>query len=402
MKKPAGDPSFATDPLLTGGPQVGLATRLDPGAGFRAQGYYQDRRLPARHLSSLLGVLGDWANYLKQIEIKNWKREATTFFTGTTNKFGICWIPGGASRPGSGAWLLFASDTTPTCQGKLWPSAALSGPNALTTQPVLTQWFCSCANTSGTVLLAGGNHPAGADTLVYRSTTRGAGWAASTLLVGSNFDVADIAFEPVAGKFVAVLDNTGGPRTSYSTDGNTWTAGAAPTGAGGGEFAKRIVSGGGKVVMVTSAGQVAVSSDAGATWSALSLPTVAALDVAYSSTFGWLVIGQDSSLMKTADFVTYTRTAPFLSGNAMGIDSDGVSRFAVAHGDAATSGIPGAGIMFSDDGGATWELVPFDVSGNTLFQPAVIRYNGSSQWAALGAPFGGGGTGYAFFTSLRT
>lgn len=55
--------SFATDATLTSGPQSGLSTRLDPGVGTRGQGFYQDRRLPARALSYLLGILGDWVAY---------------------------------------------------------------------------------------------------------------------------------------------------------------------------------------------------------------------------------------------------------------------------------------------------------------------------------------------------
>ena len=78
MNKPAALPSFATDPTLTGGPQVGLSTRLSPGAGTLAQGFYQGRRLPARALSYVLGTHGDWLTYLDgRVEhdaLRRWQR----------------------------------------------------------------------------------------------------------------------------------------------------------------------------------------------------------------------------------------------------------------------------------------------------------------------------------------
>lgn len=63
MTKPSTLPTWATDSTLSGGPQVGQATRLDPGSGIRAQGLYQGRKVPARILGWMLGTIGDWLGW---------------------------------------------------------------------------------------------------------------------------------------------------------------------------------------------------------------------------------------------------------------------------------------------------------------------------------------------------
>lgn len=72
MAKPAVLPSYATDSTLTGGPQVGLSTRLSPGAGTLAQGFYQDRRLPARALAWLVGMICDWLGVFADSAMRAW------------------------------------------------------------------------------------------------------------------------------------------------------------------------------------------------------------------------------------------------------------------------------------------------------------------------------------------
>lgn len=64
MARPAILPAYATDATILAGAQAGLSTRLSPGAGTLAQGFYQDRRLPARALAWLFGTICDWVGYL--------------------------------------------------------------------------------------------------------------------------------------------------------------------------------------------------------------------------------------------------------------------------------------------------------------------------------------------------
>jgi len=64
--RPTVSPAFATDATFTSGAESGLAPRLDPGAGFKAQGWYPSRRVPARWFNWLVGLAGDWIQYLSQ------------------------------------------------------------------------------------------------------------------------------------------------------------------------------------------------------------------------------------------------------------------------------------------------------------------------------------------------
>lgn len=64
--RPTVSPLFATAATFSAGTEVGLVPRLDPGAGFRAQGWYPNRRVPARWFNFLLGLAGDWIAYLTQ------------------------------------------------------------------------------------------------------------------------------------------------------------------------------------------------------------------------------------------------------------------------------------------------------------------------------------------------
>jgi hypothetical protein len=64
--RPTDSPLFAYDATFSSGDESGLSPRLDPGAGFRAQGVYPNRRMPARWFNWLKGIHGDWINYLDQ------------------------------------------------------------------------------------------------------------------------------------------------------------------------------------------------------------------------------------------------------------------------------------------------------------------------------------------------
>jgi hypothetical protein len=64
--RPTASPSFATDATFTSGDESGQTPRLDPGAGFKAQGWYPNRRVPARWFNWLLGIWGDWLRYLAE------------------------------------------------------------------------------------------------------------------------------------------------------------------------------------------------------------------------------------------------------------------------------------------------------------------------------------------------
>lgn len=64
--RPTASPAFATDATFTSGTETGLVPRLDPGAGFKQQGWYPNRRMPARWFNWIIGIFGDWLQYLAQ------------------------------------------------------------------------------------------------------------------------------------------------------------------------------------------------------------------------------------------------------------------------------------------------------------------------------------------------
>jgi len=66
MAQPPVLPQWATDPTYTSGPDNGQATRLEPTSGEKAQGYHRGKRVPARKLNWLLGVICDWIKHLDE------------------------------------------------------------------------------------------------------------------------------------------------------------------------------------------------------------------------------------------------------------------------------------------------------------------------------------------------
>jgi hypothetical protein len=79
---PATAPAFATDATYAadGDPWSGDATKVDPGATIRAEGYEPDL-LPAPWLNFQLGLFGEWLTYLR-----TWINESTEEFKYPTTK----------------------------------------------------------------------------------------------------------------------------------------------------------------------------------------------------------------------------------------------------------------------------------------------------------------------------
>lgn len=66
MSRPTISPSFATASTFPAGasPWSGQPPRVDPSAGVRTQGLTPQTDLPAEYLNFLIGIHGDWINYL--------------------------------------------------------------------------------------------------------------------------------------------------------------------------------------------------------------------------------------------------------------------------------------------------------------------------------------------------
>lgn len=111
--RPTVSPLFATDATFSAGAESGLAPRLDPGAGFRGQGWYANTRFASRHFNFLRGLIGDWVSYLDQKtghaqNVLNFgadplgASDSTTAIananTAASSADGYVWFPGGSFR----------------------------------------------------------------------------------------------------------------------------------------------------------------------------------------------------------------------------------------------------------------------------------------------------------------
>ncbi len=65
MTRPTIQPEWATDTNFTNGSMPGTPTKVDPGAGVRAEGVLPDRVFPAAHMNHQLASMADWIAYYK-------------------------------------------------------------------------------------------------------------------------------------------------------------------------------------------------------------------------------------------------------------------------------------------------------------------------------------------------
>jgi hypothetical protein len=384
MIKPVELPSFATDATLTGGPQIGSVARLRPSNALLAQGFYQGRRLPGRMIAWLFGTIGDWLKYLAPVQIKNWKLEGQDFLGATTNHASVIWLPELSQTPVTGQWFIFNSTPSPATGLVRYPAFVPTIVDSLS-GPTLDTWKQCAANTSGSILVAVGTLAGAGKT--YASGNRGTTWTGGGAV---NLTSAEITYSPVSSLFIAGGATDG--QIVTSPDGITWTSRGIPTGVNAQYFF--IKEAGGVVLACDANGHLTHSNDGGLTWSvATASPIANTFDAAYTSQFGWCLLGA-SQVAFSVNLIAWTASTP-LSGNVgNSIASDGVSRYALA-----VSGSQ-SGVVFTDDGGTTWELVRFSTEVSPpSFLPSAIRYNGF-QWAVLGKPTTAT-VHYSFHTTLR-
>lgn len=66
MAKPSEVPAWATDTNYSSGPDVGTATKVDPGAGVKAQGHVPGTRGAAQTMNWWKNLVGSWIDYLDE------------------------------------------------------------------------------------------------------------------------------------------------------------------------------------------------------------------------------------------------------------------------------------------------------------------------------------------------
>lgn len=260
-------PTWATEDTYSSGEDTGLATKLVPTSGERAQGYHRKGRPPARKLNFQLNQIGQYLDYLIDVPLNNWGPWILEELDGTTDidvtvprvdgTVKPCWVPwaalwaipghvagsfwvasesfvgpiatGVATPPGTGIALSTATRLLliESFTGSAIPPRVLrSGANDLTTWaeinmagvPAVSSTVLDAIVTSDGSILAGGLIDGVGR--VWRSTDGGAVWAVSAALAWkpSRFLIG------AEGRIFAWESDTAITTLRYSDDdGVTWT-----------------------------------------------------------------------------------------------------------------------------------------------------------------------------------
>lgn len=403
MAKPTIVPTYATDATLSGGPQVGLSTRLSPGAATLAQGFWQGRRLPARAFAWLIGLVCDWIVYFSAHQIKNWRLERQDFFTTATDLpagsyleggVGAIWVPD--ALPQKGSWYVYGCNSTAPSQAA-FRMPRISAAGTLGT-PNLRYWGATAVNADGSIMLAAGTDGTSGLFAIYKSTNRGTSWSAVTTSGATpGGTVGNLGYCAASGLFLASGSTSGHILTS--PDGVAWTDRGVPASTPGAMYYIAFREGNGLLVARGFNGGFSTSSDGGLTWSAYVAPgALVAIDHVYGAGWGWRILCSDGSILSTADFVSYAlKIVLSIGSKAKRINTDG-QRFAVTCFD--TTATPGPGIFYSDDGGTTWPFVRFSGSAEVDYLPWKIEYNGE-QWISVGMPSAAGTNHFGFWATAK-
>jgi len=348
--RPSASLLFATDPLLTSGPQSGLSTRLSPGAGVLAQGFYEGRRLPARAFSQIVGNQGDWIGYLDQrtfrLQALNWtERIAIPSSAANNAPVGMAFAPsmGGASSP-----LLCSIDGTRTLlssDGQNWYSGGTLA-NVSTAAPEVAYGKLNGAaafitNSNGT----GYYHSLDGSTWVGHSPV-------PTSLVDGCLCYAEslnrwVAVKNTVPNYVADLTSALLSGWSTATSNSHTTSWAANSGG-----CKRLVWNGSLfVALPLSSYDKCLTSPDGITWTERTVATGTWVGIAYS-TFDqlWLAVGTGAGVYSSPDGITWT----FVTNSLAVLNDLAVNGPLWV---APTNGGSFGGIAYSLDKGATWQYV---------------------------------------------
>jgi hypothetical protein len=338
FNRPIDPPDFATDAEFGAGAgvQVGDAPRLDPGIAQRRQGWYGAKRLPARFENFMLGIHGDWINYLAQwfstIQVRNWQVCAKDFDAdGDSN-----WDAEPVFvevLPGCGSWLLYGNDNadvsllygvrapgesgTPVLNWNTEIQTVVSG---MTMQrPRYAVANRADGATPAVVIVGGKDDAAGLN--LFRSVNGGNTYTKVVADATATNEARLAAYDPTAGAFYiaapAVMSNASGNAFRWlwrSTDaGATWTCVSTnlPNDDLVGVTANRICAGGGTVIVVgfdSSTNTLAYSSDNGATWDSVEVGTDDDADARIcwdESTHTFFLLHEESSVVKISYSTDY-------------------------------------------------------------------------------------------------
>lgn len=338
-----------------------------------------------------ISLLDAAVNQLTRIGVKNWTVQAKDFF-GTGNFGGqLIWVPSAAA--GIGHWLVGAASSIPNTSTYRFPQGMRSAPLFNTQTSVLDFNGGFATNGDGSLVVVAGDSAGGYATAV--SADGGATFGTESASQGTS----NVVFSPVSHRFVMAGPTSGHVVTSV--DGTTWVDSGPISGM---TSAVGELTVGNGLLIVSGGGKFAVSTDGGLTFSAAaSFPggSGGVFRAPYTSTYGWMVSTGLSDITTTKDFVTFTHftlASPLATAGFNSLASDGVSRYAAAY--RVAGAYPGPGVVFSDDGGASWTHVRFSSVAETDYLPDQIAHDGHSQWALFSSPLSSTDDTYSFATSI--
>lgn len=352
MSRPSKSPTWATDANYSSGVDSGTPTRVDPGAGYRGQGFLPNEEVPAPVVNHALGVHGDWLQYLADIDWLNWQVINASNFTSDTLNVGspvamgkrsteaAAFSDGLLAAPTDGNGVIYSGDGINW--GKSNPLSYLASDQvkAIFYSTIASLWILPGA--------------AGSTTKIQTVNNMGGTWVARTD-PGSDFTRRAIT----EGAGIIVMCRGGGGFLT-STNGTTWTERTHPATV---KDLWGVCYGAGKFVAVGGlAGSpftpVVLTSTDGITWtdqsSGLPAGYVAGgkrlVDVAYDSTLSLFVaVGASGAVCTSPDGVTWTdKTPASYSGNFFrSVVTDGGTIY-------VCTGNGNKILIRSTDGGGTW------------------------------------------------
>jgi hypothetical protein len=234
---------------------------------------------------------------------------------GTTYAFAMNGRTGG----GKGGAQTASQSAVPRAAGSTWKAGTLSDTATAATRMLRSTTYGTSSADALTYFAAVGD--GGAIYKTQNTVTQGLTGHAWTLVtpataIATDFRAATYAF----GQFIAVGANGTVNNVFFSADLATWTAATtavtAPLNA--------LASNGTTLVAVGDGGRVFYTTDAKTWTAATGIPagiTSNLYGVAYSSTLGWVVVGQAGTLMTSPDLLTWT----VQTSNAGGNDLNGVT-----------------------------------------------------------------------------
>jgi len=381
---------WATDVLFTNPPAAGTATKVDPLAGKRAEGFLPTERPPAQHLNHVLNTIAKAAGFLIDAQWLNYSviniQDHTPTISGGTFDV-LDWSPdgGGAGVPRMVAVVDAITDAPAYSRdGRQWTGVSFSttvggpqGPRCLFYSTVAGLWiYCG----GGTGVSAIETSPTG-ETWTARVDPD----AASNRMCLT---------EDPGGLIVMCRQSAAGFLTS--PDGITWTARANPA-ATNNINAVRWSAEQGQFVAVGQ--DAALTSPDGITWTDRSAGVTSApgalRDVAYDPVQDvWCAVGGVGAIVTSSDGITWTDQSagiPATLGNPLfkSVESNGAGSFLAVGGSGE--------LLHSVDGGVTWRGVQPELQASV----EGAKYL-NSQWVLFGQCPAGLGTYPGVCLGLRT